>query len=219
MLGLVVLLFIGAYLLVSALAVWLAARWARKHNRRAWIWGGLAAFAMYNLVFWDLIPTLAMHKYYCSTEAGFWVYKTHEQWVKENPGVMETLSQRENPSPKDLNRFPLPQRTNRIGLTQRFFNDVTRGEIFLSMGKTEEKFYDAKTGELIAKSIEFILGSGSASFVSGGSLEAWRHTLVFGWLPTRQCSVGGKPAIDGVSPLYREYSQFVFQFLKPGEGK
>jgi len=47
---------------------------------------------MYNLVFWDLIPTLAMHKYYCANEAGFWVYKTPEQWVKENPGVAKTLS-------------------------------------------------------------------------------------------------------------------------------
>lgn len=219
MLGLVVLLIIGAYLAISALVVWLFARWARKHNRSGWVWGGLAAFAMYNLVFWDLIPTLAVHKYYCSTEAGFWAYKTHEQWVKENPGVTETLSQRENPSPENLNRLPLSHDTNRTGLTQRFFEDVTREKIFLSMGRTEEKFYDAETGELIAKSIEFILGSGSASFVSGGSLEAWRRTLVFGWFPTRQCSVSGKSVIDGVSPLYREYSQFVFQFLKPGEGK
>lgn len=33
-----------------------------------------------------------MHKYYCLSQAGFWVYKTPEQWVKENPGVMETLT-------------------------------------------------------------------------------------------------------------------------------
>lgn len=219
MLGLVVLLFISAYLLVSALVVWLAARWARKHNRRAWVWGGLAAFAMYNLVFWDWIPTVAMHKYYCATEAGFWVYKTPEQWVKENPGVMETLSQRADPSPESLNRIPLPPNTERTGLTQRFFKDVTREEIFFSLGRTEEKFYDAETSELIASSIEFILGSGGASFVSGGSIEAWRSALVFDWLPTRQCSVSGKSAIDGVSPSYREYSQLVYEFLKSGEGK
>jgi hypothetical protein len=92
MLGLVVLIIFAAYLLVSGIVVWLAARWAKKRDRRPWVWGGLAAFAMYNLVFWDLIPTLVMHKYYCATEAGFWVYKTPEQWVKENPGVAETLS-------------------------------------------------------------------------------------------------------------------------------
>lgn len=91
MLGLMVLLALGVYLAVSALVIWLAVRWAKKRNRKPWVWGGLAAFLMYNLVFWDLIPTLAMHKYYCATEAGFWVYKTPEQWAKENPGVLETL--------------------------------------------------------------------------------------------------------------------------------
>lgn len=91
MLGLAVLVAIGIYLAISALVVWLAARWARKRNRRPWIWGGLAAFLMYNLVFWDWIPTVVMHKYYCATEAGFWVYKTPEQWAKDNPLVLETL--------------------------------------------------------------------------------------------------------------------------------
>lgn len=91
MLGLMVLLALGVYLAVSALVIWLSARWAKKRGRRGWVWGGVAAFAMYNLVFWDLIPTLVMHRYYCATEAGFWVYKTPEQWVKENPGVLETL--------------------------------------------------------------------------------------------------------------------------------
>lgn len=91
MLGLVVLAILAAYLLISGIVIWLAARWAKKRNRKPGVWAGLAAFLMYNLVFWDLIPTLAMHKYYCSTEAGFWVYKTPEQWAKENPGVLETL--------------------------------------------------------------------------------------------------------------------------------
>lgn len=92
MLGLVVLLFIGLFLLVSFAMMWLAARWARKHGRRGWVWGGVAALGMYHLMFWDLIPTLLIHKYYCATEAGFWVYKTPEQWINENPGVLETLS-------------------------------------------------------------------------------------------------------------------------------
>ena len=91
MLGLMVLLALGVYVAVSTLVIWLAARWAKNSGRRGWVWGSLAAFAMYNLVFWDWIPTLAMHKYYCATEAGFWVYKTPEQWAKENPGVLETL--------------------------------------------------------------------------------------------------------------------------------
>lgn len=62
MLGLVLLAILAAYLLVSGLVAWLAACWAKKHDRTPWIWGSLTAFAMYNLVFWDLIPTLVMQQ-------------------------------------------------------------------------------------------------------------------------------------------------------------
>jgi cytochrome c oxidase assembly factor CtaG len=51
MLGLAVLFFIGLYLLITLAAVWFAARWASKRGRRAWVWGAVAAFVMYNLVF------------------------------------------------------------------------------------------------------------------------------------------------------------------------
>ncbi len=119
MLGLVVLFVIGLYLAISALVVWLAARWAKKRRRRGWVWGGIAAFAMYNLVFWDLIPTLVMHKYYCATEAGFWLYKTPEQWVKENPGVMETLGMSHLP---ERFHMDMPQLKYRhYGLSGRFY--------------------------------------------------------------------------------------------------
>jgi len=90
--ALVILFFLAIYLLITAVVMGLASRWARRHGRRGWVWAGVAAFGMYNLVFWDLIPTLLVHKYYCETQAGFWVYKTPEEWRDENPGVLETLS-------------------------------------------------------------------------------------------------------------------------------
>jgi len=91
MFGLAVLVVFGIYLLISILLVRWAMRAARKQGRRAWVWGLVTAFVMYNLVFWDWMPTVVTHQYYCSTEAGFWTYKTVDQWKKENPGVMETL--------------------------------------------------------------------------------------------------------------------------------
>ncbi|MDI1309457.1 MAG: hypothetical protein PSV17_08480 [Methylotenera sp.] len=84
MMGLMVLMFFAVYLWVSIFITKKAASWAKTNNKKPWLWGGLAAFVMYNLVFWDLIPTLVMHKYYCETQAGFWVYKTPEQWKKEH---------------------------------------------------------------------------------------------------------------------------------------
>lgn len=103
MIGLMVLMFFAVYLLVSIFVTRKVASWATANNRKPWLWGGLAAFVMYNLVFWDLIPTLVMHKYYCATQAGFWVYKTPEQWMKENPEVMGTLAR--SLEPKKIESF------------------------------------------------------------------------------------------------------------------
>ncbi|MBE0654646.1 MAG: hypothetical protein IH594_12655 [Bacteroidales bacterium] len=80
------------YLAVSFTVVVMVVIWAKKRGRRPWLWGLFAALFMYNLVFWDLIPTYVVFKYKCYTESGFWVYKTPEQWKEENPGVAETLT-------------------------------------------------------------------------------------------------------------------------------
>ena len=90
MMGLMALGFFAVYLALSMWAVTATSGWAKANNRKPWLWGSLAAFVMYNLMFWDLIPTLVMHKYYCDTQAGFWVYKTPEQWKAGNQDV-ETL--------------------------------------------------------------------------------------------------------------------------------
>lgn len=223
MLGLMVLLALGVYLAISALVVWLAARWAKKRGRRGWAWGGVAAFAMYNLVFWDLIPTLAMHKYYCATEAGFWVYKTPEQWVKENPGVRETLKESLSPDRVTYRETgkslveKLPENTRRSWYTQRFFIDTASEEIFLSMNRIEGKFYDRETGNLLVRAVSFTTGRDIATFVSGGTLEGWRQTLVFGGF-AQGCSVNGKAGIDGSSTTH-EFYRTVYQFWKSGEGK
>lgn len=81
-----------AYFICAVLCVWVAVREAKKRGRKGWVWGGVAALFIYHLAFWDLIPKLVLHNYYCFTESGYSVYKTPKQWMQENPGVMETLS-------------------------------------------------------------------------------------------------------------------------------
>lgn len=95
MIGLTILLAFAVYLAVSFAVVRFVIRWAKRNGRSARRWGSAAVLLMYLLVFWDHIPTLLLHKYYCATKAGFWVYKTPEQWKAENPGVAETLTWRE----------------------------------------------------------------------------------------------------------------------------
>lgn len=208
MLGLVVLLLIGAYLVISLVVTIFAAHKADKRGKSPWLWGGLAAFVMYNLVFWDLIPTLVMHKYYCSTEAGFWVNKTPEQWVKENPEVGETLT-----------NFK-PQKTEKLkgGWEGYWFNEriryeVNQPEVAHAIGRYDQLLRDMDTQVILVRKIDFSLGRGGASFVSGGTLEGWRRALVFGWFDeSKQCGV---PDDSPDEP----FGKFIAGFHKIGEGK
>ncbi|MBN1956656.1 MAG: hypothetical protein JXQ81_06645 [Desulfuromonadales bacterium] len=92
MIGLIMIAAFAVYLLVTIVVVRFTIRWARRNGRGVKRWAVVAVFVMYNLVFWDLIPTYVLYKYYCTTKAGFWVYKTPEEWKNENPGVAETLN-------------------------------------------------------------------------------------------------------------------------------
>lgn len=92
MLAIAVLFFMALYLLISLVVVVSSGRWARRRGRRVWLWGGVAAFVMYNLAFWDLIPTVVAHRYYCATEAGYWVYVPPEVWLRQNHAIVATLS-------------------------------------------------------------------------------------------------------------------------------
>jgi len=147
MFGLMVFLALGVYLAVSVWVVWLSARWAKKRGRRGWVWGGVAAFVMYNLVFWDWIPTVATHKYYCANESGFWVYKTLDQWKAENPGVADRL------------HFTLQASRTSYGslhvLNERFAVETRRKKAYAALPTTitEERLVDIGNGDILAKSI------------------------------------------------------------------
>lgn len=85
--GLAYIFAFAVYLAISIVVVRLAMKQAKTPKQRK-VFGILAALFMYNLVFWDFLPTLILHQYYCQKESGFWVYKTAEQWRKENPDVV-----------------------------------------------------------------------------------------------------------------------------------
>jgi hypothetical protein len=83
--GFFILLFFGVYL-CFACGVILAAIWIAKqlHGTPA-LWGSLAFLTMVNLPLWDRIPVSLAHSQQCEAEAGLTIYKTLEQWQKENP--------------------------------------------------------------------------------------------------------------------------------------
>ena len=94
MIGLLFLGFFVVYFLISFLVAKGTVGWAKKRGRSPWGWGFLSAFLMYNLVFWDWIPTMVLYSDYCGEDGGTVVYKTPAEWALENPELVGQLPRR-----------------------------------------------------------------------------------------------------------------------------
>lgn len=169
--GIVIFGAMALYLIASIAVVVFVARVAKKKNSSPWRWGGGAALVMYLLVFWDYIPTVAAHKYYCEKEAGFWVYKTMDRWKKENPGVMETLVATKG-APSIHGAYILNQRFN--------WAIKKTGPFLFNRWRWEQQVVDSKTNEILARYVDFSTGNGNI----GGEAPA-RF-----WLQSEHC-IGG----------------------------
>lgn len=178
MFGLATLLVIGLYLLISLGVVKWAINYARRNGKNAKRWGWGAAFVMYNLVFWDWIPTVAMHQYYCSTEAGFWVYKTPEEWGRENPGVLEELlAPSSRGSSTTYESFDNGHGKKIIFHLNNHFNWVINEHdlsSFLPIIQTEQVVIDVKNQEILTRYIDFGAGNSVKNTVGPpGPLKFW----------------------------------------------
>ncbi|MEO6976087.1 MAG: hypothetical protein ABI144_09505, partial [Gallionella sp.] len=168
MIGLMYLVFFAVYLLVSVAAVRGAIGYARKNGKSAKRWGWGAAFVMYSLVFWDWIPTVAVHQYYCAKDSGFWVYKTLDQWKAENPGVAETLVANKN-SPYKSEQFDDGYGTTKTYfLNERFTWSITKQDMFglLPIVREEQLVRDVAKNEVLARYVDFWTGNSIEHFVS-----------------------------------------------------
>ena len=175
MIGLIVFGALLIYLLISLGVVTWAVSFAKKNGKSAKRWGWGAALGMYLLVFWDWIPTVVTHQYYCATEAGFWVYKSPEQWKKENPGVMEGL----------VYKNEMPHIETSYGratvLNQRFFHIYkNEGPFLFNRWRIETEIRDGKNGEVIAREVNF---STSQERRQAG-WSGWKL-----WLDSRHCEI------------------------------
>ncbi len=203
--GLVVFGAVALYLVLAIFVVTGAVSHARKLGKNVKHWGWGAALVMYLIPFWDWIPTVAMHQYYCTTEAGFWVYKTPEQWKKENPGVMETLLEN-NRSPNGMHaNWPHERRSDMdiAHINQRFvvrykdhFSSQEDGQLFLHVWRWQYELLDKKTGEVLARQVDFSTGDGRI----GGE-----PPIKF-WLQNEHCATS------------KEQSQKFWEFIKPFKG-
>jgi hypothetical protein len=168
MIGLAYLVALAVYLLISVAVVRGAISYARANGKNAKRWGWGAAIVMYSIVFWDWLPTVAVHQYYCAKDSGFWVYKTLEQWKAENPGVMETLAYDKGAhllrDGDDVNY------TDTYSLNQRFNSRTRHIRVFplVPVSRDESEVFDTKTNDVLVRYINF--GSYSAGW---GGLKFW----------------------------------------------
>ncbi|KAF0161268.1 MAG: hypothetical protein FD157_4150 [Rhodocyclaceae bacterium] len=161
--GIILLAIAGLYLLVSLGVVIGAMAYARKAGKSPKRWGWSAALVMYLIPFWDWIPTVAVHQYYCATEAGFWVYKTPEQWMKENPGVMEGLVE-----DRVTQSSRIGNDANHIdtrSLNQYFYwtTEKHQAVVALSIYRWQDELAEKRNRQAVARRIGFSVGEGRDS--------------------------------------------------------
>jgi len=178
--GLLVIFAGVIYLLISIYLVRLASAKARLRGIAGWKWGVPVAVATYLLVFWDHVPTLIARQYYCSKEAGFTVYKTLEQWKKENPGVAGTLTYKKTSDSETHGDSYI------YHLNQRFEWRVVNERIFLSLRRGNNQIVDAANGEVLARYVDFRSGWGSMA-IGANTPREYKF-----WLVSGSCEKEGK---------------------------
>lgn len=176
--GLVIIGALALYLLIAIAVVIGAVRYAKQNGKNAKRWGWSAAFAIFLVPFWDWIPTVVVHHYYCTKDAGFWVYKTPEQWRKENPGVVETLTAPgATGSPVRHSRSADGHEVIDVYLLNERFNWVIaqRDLLFLlPIVITERSVLDTRKNEVLARYIDFSSGNSVKSTVGPpGPIKFW----------------------------------------------
>ncbi len=174
MFGLAVIV-VGALYLV--LLLWATASGWRLgvdwRGKKPWLGAIIGFLIVFLPVFWDWIPTVVVHKYYCAKDSGFWVYKTLDQWKKENPGVAETLVANKDPVTIQ-NAYVLNQRFNWVIKQEQYFP-------LNYMMREEQQVVDSKTGEVLARYVDY---SASHERPQAG-WSGWKM-----WLDSPHCSGG-----------------------------
>jgi hypothetical protein len=153
MIGLMFLLFFAVYFVVSFLVIKGTVSWAKKRGRSRWGWGVLVALLMYNLVFWDWIPSVVLQSYYCKTEAGFWVYKSPEQWVAENPEAIKTLTY------KRVSDMTVIEHGYTDHLNQRIDRKNLKTHLWPNITRYEKSVIDVQSKTVLLREIYFKCGA------------------------------------------------------------
>jgi len=154
MIGLIFLFVVLLYTFLTIFLTKFAIKAARRRGIAGWKWGAPVALVMFFLVFWDWIPTVVVHEYYCDKYAGLTIYKTIDQLRQENRGTTEEFKENEFITEgKDVDGII----NHKTIINKRF---TYYGKIVPHYGPMHIRMFsgqivDRKTGEILLKSIKF----------------------------------------------------------------
>jgi hypothetical protein len=197
--------YVGTVVFITLLAMGIAALIAKSNGKNPYRWAKFTFFALLVYMVWDIYPTHLALDYYCKKEAGFWVYKTLDQWKAENPGVMEKLvSYNKNPGGFNVDwPFHFEQRSDGrqliiTGHINERFNEIsTRQDKLgvLSIVEEDRVLLDIKKNEVIARYVDF--GSGS-------SVRDPKNRNIKFWLQNPSCN-GGRERANKFGAFYMQF--------------
>jgi hypothetical protein len=170
--GAVILLVVLAYLAVligaPMIGYRLAARSGWQKSRRRLV--ALIVFlAIFLPMFWDWLPTVWLHSYYCEKYGGLTVTRTPEQWKEANPGIAETIARAKEPV--QTGHWPKYS----VKLSDRFSVDTEAREKTFSLRETEQRVLDDKTGEVLVRLVDFSTGRTVRGFNHFRDVKIWMH--------------------------------------------
>ncbi|WXG55517.1 MAG: hypothetical protein ROD09_11900 [Candidatus Sedimenticola sp. (ex Thyasira tokunagai)] len=186
------------YLIISILVVRYFVKVARKRNIKGWKFGVPAALIMYSFVFWDHVPTLVLHKYYCATEAGLFIYKSPEQWIIENNNIIDSITWKKRGSGPFAD---IPDGvTDKDGVYRQILNErfkretrsVKKSMLPITIRKTE--ITDYVVDMVVVKMT--VVDSGYGGLGAGTGINSWKI-----WVNPGLCTTGS----DDFKEIYIKY--------------
>lgn len=202
MFGLVVLAFAAVYFTVMFFAVRGAWRMGLADGgtwRRAIGFASVAFLAVYLPVFWDLIPTHAVHRYMCAQDAGFTAYVDAKEWRVATADGVE--------SAKRLNRNDREASVSAPNTVEGFERTILYGGLlardqefkrvtpWLTVVRKQQRITDAREGVLLGAAIDYEAGSRTPDDMR------W-------WLRTGSCVIPSASSEDQQSMLTEPFEQF-----------
>jgi len=122
---------------------------------------------------------LFLHQYLCATKHGMWIYKTVDEWKRENPGVAENLVANDS-----IVHTNVEGSARGYMLNDRFSWEIKHREYpapFLPVSTREEYIMDNESREIVGRYVR--VSSGYGSPMVGGALNSWKT-----WLKMPSCN-------------------------------